>query len=100
MVVLLNLILPTILIVGCFAAYKLRKVWPVIAAVVLCLLYNMFQPSYMPKGEVVRRELPPLETSQMEIQDKLLKPRSAEEYDAKREQQIKEGLPFKQGEEE
>jgi hypothetical protein len=58
----------------------------------------MVQPSYMPKGEVVRHELPAFEMSTAEIQDKQLKPRSAQEYDLKREQMIKEGLPFKQGE--
>lgn len=93
MIVLLNLIWILVLGASLLAAYKLRKVWPVIVGGVVLALYMQFQPTYMPKGVVTRPALPAFEESDAKIVDNLLKPKPGELYDAEREAAIKKGLP-------
>lgn len=94
MVVLLNLLWVVILVVAALSYWKWRKTWIVVVTAIALLVYPMVQPSYMPKGQVKRSSIPAFEQSHSEVQDRLLKPPSGEEMDAKREQMIKDGLPF------
>jgi len=62
------------------------------------LFYKTIQPSYLPKGEVKRSPVPTfqqLEPGQREVKDLQPKPMSGEARDKRREEQIKEPLPWK-----
>lgn len=88
MVILFNL-LPLLLFVGfVFLAYKLKKWWLVLVGVVVVAFYFQIQPSYIPKGEVKRTELPEFEQSSKEIVNRMSKPKSGEEYDKQRKEEI------------
>lgn len=88
MVILFNL-LPLLLFVGfVFLAYKLKKWWLVLVGVVAVAFYFQIQPSYIPKGEVRRTELPEFEQSSKEIVNRMSKPKSGEEYDKQRKEEI------------
>lgn len=90
MVILFNL-LPLLLFVGfVFLAYKLKKWWLVLVGVVAVVLYFQIQPSYIPKGEVKRTEIPEFEQSSKKIVDRMSKPKSGEEYDKQRQQQMED----------
>ena len=96
MAVLITLVVIA-MVVGAFAlALKLRKAWPLVTATALLVIYMFVQPSYLPKGEVKRSVIPEFDKSESEIVDRSLKAKSGEEYDQKRNEMIKEGLPFKQ----
>ena len=85
------------LVAGAFAlSFKLKKLWPLAVAAIFLAIYTIVQPSYLPKGEVKRSVIPEFERSESMIQDRNLKAKTGEEYDEKRQQMIKEGLPFKQ----
>lgn len=94
MVVFLNLLVALICFAGVFAAYKLHKAWPLLVTGVVIVLYMNFQPSYMPKGEVKRSEIPVFEKSDAKVEDRILSAKDGEQYDKEREEKIKEGLPF------
>lgn len=96
MAVLLSFIVVAIVLGLLFLAFKRKELWPLALAVVLIVIYMNVQPSYLPKGEVKRSVIPAFEKSDAKIQDNLLKHPSGEEMDRERNQQIKEGLPFKQ----
>lgn len=88
MVILFNL-LPLLLFVGfVFLAYKLKKWWLVLVGVVVVAFYFQIQPSYIPKGEVKRTDLPEFEQSSKEIVNRMSKPKSGEEYDKQRKEEI------------
>lgn len=96
MVLLLN-ILPWAVVPGLLAlAYYFKKVriFCVACAVAVVVLYPKVQPSYMPKGQIVRSEIPAFEKSDAKIENRQLAPKSGKEYDAQREEAIKKGLPF------
>lgn len=88
MVLALNLLLPVILIVLFVIAIRYRKWWPVLLAAVVFILYTLAQPSYLPKGTV--KSLPNAEfrVSDSPIIDRQLKPKSAQEYDIKRNKDL------------
>lgn len=90
MVILFNL-LPLLLFVGfVFLAYKLKKWWLVLIGVAVVAFYFQIQPSYIPKGEVKRTELPEFEQSSEEIVNRMSKPKSGDEYDKERQQQMED----------
>lgn len=98
MVLLLN-ILPWAVVLGLLAlAYYFKKVrvFALACAVAAVVLYPKVQPSYMPKGQIVRSELPAFEKSNAKIEDRQLAPRTSEQLDADREAEMKKGLPFQQ----
>lgn len=95
MAVLITLIVMG-LVAGAFAlSFKLKKPWPLVVAAIFLVIYTIVQPSYLPKGEVKRSVIPEFERSGSTIQDRNLKAKTGEEYDEKRQQMIKEGLPFR-----
>src|SRR5690606_36820198 len=84
------------LLVGSFVlTFKRRKAWPLATATTLLVIYMFVQPSYLPKCEVKRSVIPQFDKSESEIVDRILKTKSGDEYDQKRNTLIKEGLPFK-----
>lgn len=94
MVILLNYIIPIILLTMVVGGLYLKNKWLMVSGIVLTFVVMAIQPSYLPKGEIVRSTPPPFEQSEGEIENKLLSPKSGEEYDKKREESVKEGLPF------
>lgn len=94
MIILLNLAIVLISVMAIAVAIHWKKWWPLVVAGVFIILYNFIQPSYLPKGMVQRSEIPAFEHSDAKIQNRVLQPTSGVEYDARREQQIKDGLPF------
>lgn len=71
-------------------------IYVVIGALVM-LTFMFFRPSYMPKGEVKRSEIPEFIQSDKEIENRILSPKPGDEYDKKREEDVKKGLQFKTG---
>lgn len=81
MVVLLNIFVPVVVIALLYIAYKFKKLWPVLAAVAVLVIYPKIQPSYIPKGTV--KPLPVAETQIVDkpFVDRVIKPMSAAERD-------------------
>lgn len=94
MVILLNLIVPVVLLISGLIAWKLKKPWIVLIGIGVVLVYGQLQPSYTPKGEVRRSQVPVFESSDAEIQDRQRRAQDGSAYDKKRQDSIKEGLPF------
>lgn len=94
MIVLLNLLV--VLVVGflVFLSAHTKKFWPIVLIPVFIFIYMNVQPSYLPKGEVKRSDVPVFEQSEAEIEDRNRKPQDGALYDEKRNESIKEGLPF------
>lgn len=96
MIVLLNLISGLIVVGGGYLSCKLKKIWPICVALLFMLLYNIVQPSYLPKGEIKRSQIPEFEKTEEVIQDRNLSPKSSEQYDEDMKNMIQEGLSFKE----
>lgn len=90
MIVALNYLVPAVVFILMFVAYKLRKVWPLIVAVLFVVVYGAIQPSYMPKGTVKTYTPPPFERVDTPMVDRVLKPKSAEQYDEERQRLMNE----------
>lgn len=88
MVILFNLLPLLVFMSFVFLAYKFKKWWLVLLGVVAVALYFQIQPSYIPKGEVKRTDLPEFEQSSKTIVDRMSKPKSGEEYDKQRKEEI------------
>jgi len=97
---LMPLILATVGLIWIYRGWKkggdfvIDVVLRVVATVGIILLYQHFQPSYLPKGEINRTEVVQEEVVNEPIADKLLKPMPAEERDARRKEQYKEKIEF------
>ena len=85
MIGLLNLAGFLIVGLGGYLTYRYRSWKIAVATLVLLLGYNHFQPSYMPKGEVSKAAFVEPTASDKPMVDRMLKPKSSEEYDAKRQ---------------
>lgn len=88
MVILFNLLPLLVFTSFVFLAYKFKKWWLVLLGVVAVALYFQIQPSYIPKAEVKRTELPEFEQSSKITVDRMSKPKSGEEYDKQRKEEI------------
>lgn len=64
------------------------------AYLVALALYFQAAPSYMPKGQVKREVLPPMEYREVEVRDVSRKPVPPEERDRTLEEKKRERLPF------
>ena len=95
MVLLLNLLPLGLLAVGLGAAWFWRKGWLALVTVVVCLVYAVAQPSYLPKGEVVRAPLPQPEASDAPLQDRQPRPDPLAERDTRMREAVQNGLDFK-----
>ncbi|WOZ57539.1 hypothetical protein [Pseudomonas phage vB_PseuGesM_254] len=89
MIALMNYAVPLIVLLGLVAAYATNKVWPVLLAVVISLVYTVAQPTYMPKGTVRPPVIQEFERVERPFVDRALKPMSDEERDARRNEQLK-----------
>ena len=94
MVLLLNLVVAAIGITGILLTLKFRKPWIAVLTLALIIGYSFIQPSYMPKGEIKRSEIPLFEQKGA-IEDRNSKPKAGGQYDSEREETVKEGLQFK-----
>lgn len=95
MIVLLNLILPTLILLVLAVGYhyfkkartQIKKQRVVIitlfVAVLVVIVYGAIQPSYMPKGKAPVMSKVPVEYTDAVIQDRLLKPRTEAEAQRK-----------------
>lgn len=94
MILLLNLLPVVLVAIGGYFALKYRS-WKIALGTVLALfLYAKAQPSYMPKGEIKRSEIPAFEVSTSKIEDRNRKPVASEVRDATMKQKVSEGLDF------
>lgn len=84
MIALLNIIVPLVVVILFWFAFRIKSFYPVIVALGFVVLYQLLQPSYMPKGTV--KALPNVEFKVVDkpVVDLLLKPKSAEQYDIER----------------
>ena len=99
MILLLNLLPLVIFAIGAYASWKLRSWKVAVATILILIIYAKAQPSYMPKGEVKRSEIPAFEVSTSEIQDRNSKPVTGEERDRIMKEKVSNGLDFlKKGE--
>lgn len=95
MVLILNLLLIVVGVGAIALAWKLKKVWPLVVAIVFMFLVSFARPSYMPKGVIERMALPDFEVnSELIIQDRNRSPLSGKEYDEILKKKITDGLPF------
>ena len=67
--------------------------WTVAIAATFLFLYPKVQPSYLPKGDIQRSELPAFEPSKAEIEDRNRKPVDPEVRDARQKEQYELGSP-------
>jgi hypothetical protein len=96
MVLLLNLLPMALLAVGLGAAWYWRKWWLAVLTVALWLVYAMAQPSYLPKGQMERAEVPALPAhSDAPLQDRQPKPDPLSERDQRMREAVQNGLDFK-----
>lgn len=94
MIVLLNILPFAVLFTSIWLMYKKKRPIFGVIGFLFCILYAMFQPSYMPKGVVARTPVVEFKQKELEVEDRLLRPKSEEEYDAEREEKYKTGLQF------
>lgn len=88
MIALLNIVVPVFVIFLFWLAFKLKSLYPVLIALSFIVLYQLFQPSYMPKGTV--KSMPAFEIKQSDVQivDRGLKTKTAEQYDIERKEAL------------
>lgn len=91
MVLLLNLLLPTIILFICWIGTKNFKravgdqakifsaVKTIFAILLVVFVYSTIQPSYLPKGAAPAMSKVPIEQREVVLQDRLLKPMAEED---------------------
>lgn len=89
MIVLMNYAVPLIFLIGLILAYKIKRLWPLVAAGALILVYTVAQPTMLPKGTVAAPVIKATEYVDKPIVDRSLKPMSDAERDAKRNTELK-----------
>lgn len=93
MVLLLNLVSWVVVLIFIYIWYKTKKFRYLVVAAVFMLIYNIAQPSYMPKGTVTRMANPAFEQSNAAIEDRNRKPEDPNERQARQEQSYRDGFP-------
>ena len=97
MVLLINLIPMVIVLVGGFMTYKKRKLWIAIATILALVIYFKAQPSYMPKGDIQRSEIPEFTApTNAAIEDRNRKPVPVEERRQQMREDVQRGPAFSQ----
>lgn len=94
MVLLLNLLVPFFLFCVALVAWKTRNWKWLLIVPVVWVVYKAVQPSYIPKGDIKRTEIPAFERSDAEIVDNARKPIPSNLRNAEQERQYREGLSF------
>ena len=95
MIILLNLLPYLAAALGAFIAFKLRKVWILLATIAALIIYMKAQPSYMPKGQVERAPVPAMEQTEASIEDRASRPDSLSQRDQRIKEAVRGGLDFK-----
>lgn len=95
MILLLNILPWLLALAGAVLSFKLRRLWVLLATVVLLAVYLAAQPSYTPKGTVQRSAVPAFSESDATIEDRNSKPVSGEERDRRMKEAVQKGLDFK-----
>lgn len=88
MIALMNYAVPLMFLVGIYATWKLKKLWPIAVAGALVLVYTIAQPTYLPKGTVAAPRIEVTQYVDKPIVDRSLKPMSDAERDAKRNAEL------------
>lgn len=66
----------------------------ILVTALVLIIYAKAQPSYLPKGDIKRTDVPSLSSgSTAEIEDRLRKPVPSEVRNAEQERQYREGAP-------
>lgn len=94
MILLLNILPWVVVFLAIAASVSLKRVWPSVVGAFFLTIYIFAQPSYLPKGEIKRSDVPAFEQKEVVLHNRMLSPKSGAEYDGVRESKIKEGLPF------
>lgn len=84
MIVALNMLLGVVVLILLYTSYRIKKVWPLLVAIAFIVVYTAVQPSYMPKGTVKAYIPPPFEKVEGPVVNRLMMPKTAEQYDAER----------------
>jgi hypothetical protein len=94
MVLALNLLVLLVCVGLAFAWWKTRKHWLLGVLITFLIIYPKVQPSYMPKGDIQRTEVPGFNPSKAEIQDNNRKPVSSEIRNERQKEEYRNGLDF------
>lgn len=81
-------------IVGWKTKNQKVRIGAIIYLICLFILYPKIHPSYLPKGEIQRSEVPGFEPSKAEINDRNRKPEPTEVRQSRQEKSYKEGTGF------
>lgn len=90
MIVALNFVVPVVVLILAYAAFRLKKYWPLVVAVVFVVVYTAVQPSYLPKGTVKTLPSPQFQSVETPVVDRGLKTKSSDQYDAERNAAIEQ----------
>lgn len=95
---LLNLVFVLSFVVAGRLLWKAKtnkgRIQIILVTVLVWVIYAKAHPSYMPKGDIKRADIPSLSTgSTAEIEDRLRKPVPSEVRNAEQERQYREGAP-------
>lgn len=97
MVLLINLIPLVILLVGGFMAYRKRRLWIAATTIIALIIYFKAQPSYMPKGDIQRSEIPEFTVpADAAIEDRNRKPVPVEDRRQQMREDVQRGPAFSQ----
>lgn len=88
MVLLLNILVPLVVIALLYLAWRIKNWHPALIALVFVVAYGALQPSYMPKGTVKPLPNPEFHVNDSPMVDRLMKPKSPEQYDLERKQAL------------
>ena len=100
MVVLLNIVPALLILAVIFSMYKCIRTeqrmyrFMLAGSIIVLWLYTTLQPSYLPKGEIGRSEVPAFAKSTAEIEDRNRRPVPQEERRATQEEQYRTGPVF------
>lgn len=94
MVLFLNMFVFFVIMALFYAWWKTKKHRYLAFAVLFLIVYPQIQPSYMPKGIVERKQIPSIEGSKLEIEDRNRKPITSEIRNSAQNDEYKKGLEF------
>ncbi|WP_370682296.1 hypothetical protein [Comamonas sp. GB3 AK4-5] len=92
---LVNLLPLAIAVAGLGLSWKYKKLWIAATTAAILFVYFQAQPSYLPKGQIVREAPPVFVESDAKIEDRLSKPVPGSERDQRMQDAVKQGLDFK-----
>lgn len=90
MIVLMNYAVPLLFFIGLGLGYKLKRLWPLVVAGALILVYTVAQPTMLPKGTVAAPVIQATEYVDKPIVDRSLKPMSDADRDTARNKALNE----------